>query len=107
MNKFFEALSEVLAEFCVENEEKGRWVTIKGTHIFIEDGETVRDAFKSITGKDLNSNTNEEKPNKQNSNKTTHKNILDIENKNRNLSYEVGTVFDTNGNIIKEISLVK
>ena len=51
MNKFYEALSEVIAEFCVENEEKGRWVTIKGTHVFIKDGETYEDAIEKLEAK--------------------------------------------------------
>ena len=34
----------------------------------------------------------------------TYKNIKDVENKNRNLKYEKGTVFDKDGNVIKEIS---
>ena len=38
-----------LAEiFCVENEEK--WITIKGNHILLKDGESIADAFKRTTG---------------------------------------------------------
>lgn len=38
-----------------EADEEGRWVTINGTHVLIKDGESVGDAFKHTTGKDLDS----------------------------------------------------
>jgi predicted ABC-type ATPase len=32
------------------NNDKERWVTIKGTHILLKDGESIADAFKRVTG---------------------------------------------------------
>lgn len=36
-----------------EAEEEGKWITIRGTHVLIKDGESVGDAFKRTTGKEL------------------------------------------------------
>lgn len=33
--------------------EEGTWITIHGVHVLIKDGESVGDAFKRTTGKDL------------------------------------------------------
>ncbi|SEP80198.1 hypothetical protein SAMN04487977_101469 [Treponema bryantii] len=32
----------------------GRWITVKGTHVYIKDGESVAQAFHRETGKDIN-----------------------------------------------------
>jgi hypothetical protein len=37
----------------LEADEEGKWVTIRGTHVLIRDGETASQAFKRTTGKDL------------------------------------------------------
>lgn len=36
-----------------EAEEEGKWITIRGTHVLIKDGESPSQAFKRTTGKDL------------------------------------------------------
>jgi len=41
---------ELLLEEFLNKQDKGRWVTIKGNHIFIRDGESLADAFKRTTG---------------------------------------------------------
>lgn len=33
----------------------GHWITVNGTHIFIKNGQSVADAFKATTGKELKS----------------------------------------------------
>lgn len=52
--KFFELLLE---EF-LNKQDNGRWVTIKGNHIFIRDGESLADAFKRTTGVSLQKRNN-------------------------------------------------
>lgn len=48
---FFEALAEVIVENSLgESVNNDKWVTIKGNHILIKDGETLSDAFKRHTG---------------------------------------------------------
>lgn len=46
-------------ENTVENEKcnNEKWITIKGTHILLKDGETVSSAFRRVTGVDLDSKT--------------------------------------------------
>ncbi len=51
---FFEALAEVIVENGLgESVNNDKWVTIKGNHILIKDGETLSDAFKRHTGSSL------------------------------------------------------
>lgn len=42
-----------LAVFLSEADAEGTWVTIRGCHVLIKDGESAADAFKRTTGKDL------------------------------------------------------
>ena len=66
---FAEAIAEVVTNClgeCRNNEkEKGIWKTIKGTHIFIKDGESIEQAFKRATGKNLSDKTQEKDTDKQ------------------------------------------
>lgn len=51
---FFEALAEVIVENGLgESVENDKWITIKGNHILLKDGETLADAFKRHTGASL------------------------------------------------------
>lgn len=45
-------LGELLAQ-NKSNNPKEKWITIKGNHILLKDGESIADAFKRVTGKSL------------------------------------------------------
>ena len=50
-------------------EPKEKWITIKGTHILLKDGETISSAFKRVTGESLYKKNTKDKDyykNKQN-----------------------------------------
>jgi hypothetical protein len=48
----------------VAADDEGRWVTINGVHILIKEGESVSEAFKRTTGKDIKSTDKKVKVNK-------------------------------------------
>jgi hypothetical protein len=88
-----EGITKRLGELIALNEDK--WITIKGNHILLKDGESPKEALERTIKKDVK--LKEEKY-------TIHKNVLNTENQNRNLTHEVGTVFDDKGNIVKVIT---
>lgn len=45
-NPRYEGADIVVVNSRIDNEEKGRWVTINGTHVFIPDGKQVEDVMK-------------------------------------------------------------
>lgn len=59
----FNRLGELLAQ---NKSDKEKWITIKGNHILLKEGETIADAFKRTTGESLNKGKKEVK-------KDTHK----------------------------------
>lgn len=51
-----------LGELIAQNKnDKEKWVTIKGNHILLKEGETIADAFKRTTGVSLQKSNNPEK----------------------------------------------
>lgn len=83
MNKFYEALSEVIAEFCVDNDH---WITIgadeeknrKGTHILVRTGETHKEAAERNIKEwkeDKKEDSKENKKTKENTNNIEYKDI--------------------------------
>lgn len=96
IKEFKETLYEVisvgivnkLGELIASNKkDKEKWITIKGNHILLKDGESIADAFKRTTGVSL------EKSNKENykDNKSTSKKIQKIldkveESNNKNIT---------------------
>lgn len=97
-----EGIANRLGELKASNEDKREpkdWITINGNHIPVYT--TKEEAVKKFLEEKGEENTETNKEKKQTN---THKNILDIEEKNRYLDYEKGTVFDKNGNIIKELT---
>lgn len=54
----FNRLGELLAQ---NKNDKEKWVTIKGNHILLKEGETIADAFKRTTGVSLQKSNNPEK----------------------------------------------
>ena len=112
-NSGYSALEEELSENTdLLNFSEDRWITVhpngkdhEGRPLWIEEGETVKQAIQRRFGsveKSKNQNT------ENNTNKTqpssAYKNLSDFENKNHKLNYETGAVFDENGNIIIEFS---
>lgn len=57
-----------------------KWVTIKGNHILIKDGESIADAFKRHTGQSFGKG-NKKEPNKENKTSESLRAILDRVNK--------------------------
>lgn len=48
-----------LGEFLAQNKnDKEKWITIKGNHILLKEGETIADAFKRATGETLQKSNN-------------------------------------------------
>ena len=47
---FFEALAEVVVENSLNSVDNDKWITIKGNHILLKDGESISDAFRRHTG---------------------------------------------------------
>ena len=50
-------LGELLAQ-NKSNNPKEKWITIKGNHILLKDGESIEDAFKRVTGVSLQKSNN-------------------------------------------------
>ena len=47
---YFEALAEVIVENSLNSVDNDKWITIKGNHILLKDGESISDAFRRHTG---------------------------------------------------------
>lgn len=59
-----------LGEFLAQNKnDKEKWITIKGNHILLKEGETIADAFKRATGESLNKGKKEVKKDTHNPSK--------------------------------------
>ena len=80
------------------NPEDGQWVTIKGRHVFIKDGESLEDALKRDS-KDT-ANKNEDVKNKQIAQNALRRAVDKFEDDIRNQSYETAGMFDAEGNLI-------
>ena len=65
------------------SEKKGKWITVKGTHIFVEDGQSVDDAVKKKFG------TNADKSQSGNQKKAPTKKVVKV-----NLDADIQKQFD-------------
>ena len=61
LKQIVDNLDEIARYVPVDNVDDGdgTWITINGAHIFIKDGDTVKDSFKRTTGKSLSSSDEE------------------------------------------------
>ncbi len=64
----------------------GKWVTINGKHIYIEDGETLAQAFKRVTGKSLIFRKQIKKNNNKTKKQTKENNFKELSEKSLNES---------------------
>lgn len=68
-------------------ESKEKWITIKGTHILLKDGETIGSAFKRVTGQSLGKSLKSNYKPKYKENKEYKEVLANVkENNNRNIT---------------------
>lgn len=77
INSYDDIMTDADLEFieAFTNICNDKWVTIRGNHILIKDGETLADAFKRITGKSLNKE-NKYKPSTKHKSSEAYSKIL-------------------------------
>lgn len=104
MNKFYEALSEVIAEFCVDND---RWITIHPhgkdsedyRRLKLEGGESPKEAIDRVYKKD-NKKGKEGKENKKAIKHQTGKSFVGATNKTDALNETKNYVKDINSSVV-------
>lgn len=78
LNSKTEFVKDNKMEIENENNEKGKWVTIKGTHVFIPDGKTIDEVVEEKFGDKANKQSDSKKEKKENKTTTKDDELVNI-----------------------------